>query len=70
MQIPIRLIRRESRTGKSIQVITDEGEFLWIPRFALKEHYEPGERDIVLEVKTCSWSIEWSEEEWRRRMNT
>lgn len=70
MQIEVLLVRRESRTGKSIQVILAEKPYraLWIPRFALREEYQIGERDLILEIKQCSWAYEYEQTEWRELM--
>lgn len=68
ISVPIRIIRRESRSGKSIQVITDSGKFLWIPKWALLDDFLPGERDIVLDCKYGLWAEDLVAEEYREMM--
>lgn len=68
MDIPVKVIRRE--TQKAIQVVLDEYPYLiiWVPRSALKAEYRAGERDVCVGVRDCGWARAFSEEQWAREV--
>ena len=76
MNIPVKLIAGYNSKwnghkwvqGGQLIVYLEDNRMLRIPRFALLQDYQPGERDIVLEVKMCGWYVEFEREEWKRGM--
>jgi hypothetical protein len=60
MQIPVRVVRRE--THKALQIILAEHPYriYWIPKSQLREAFRAGDRDIVINVP------DWIVQQWNQ----